>query len=376
METLRIHAAVPDGHQRPRTIAAWQRHLDQHPAIQELREDARRNARAVLWAIARYTDRATLTARPTWAVLMTCTGLSRSTIASWLAWARRHRLIGHVEQGSTEQYRVGQDPVQLGNRAAVYVLLIPRPVATAVPPQTVHTATRTPSRHPTGPRTLPRTHARANNLRATLRAAGDWDDAQPTRTQADRLSATRYMQFASPVARLLSDRHLRHLCRDFLLAGWCAREVLYALDHLPTGAQHPYAYNASDLRIPAGWLAHRLKFWRGADGAPLPGYRQAKQPATQPRQRDAPGTPRPVAPQTAAAAAGTHLADLARDRELRAQVRADRLARQAAERDHQLRVETPQDTTSDRSAVIRARALARARQERAARAAAINERRE
>lgn len=382
VETLRIHAAVPDGHQRPRTIATWQRHLDQHQVLQELREDARRNASAVLWAISRYTDRATLTARPTWAVLMTCTGLSRSTIANWLAWARRHRLIGHVEQGSTEQYRSGQDPVDIGNRAAVYVLLIPRPVAPAQPTRSTHTETRTPSRHPTGPRTFPRTRARAENMRAALRAAGNWDDTQTTRTQAERLKTTRYLQFASPVARLLSDRHLRHLCRDFLLAGWCAREILYALDHLPSGAQHPYAYNASDLRVPAGWLAHRLMFWRTTDGTPLPGYRQAKhQAAAAPSRRSAtpgPAASRPVEPAPAAATAVAPLASLVRDRQLRAQVRTDRLARQAAERDHQLRTEPPQSTpaTPDRSAVIRARALARARQERVARAQAIPERRE
>ena len=214
-------------------------------------------------------------------------------------------------------------------------------------------------------------------MRAALRAAGHWDDTQPTRTQADRLNATRYMQFASPVARLLSDRHLRHLCRDFLLAGWCAREILYALDHRPGGTPHPYTYNPSDLRVPAGWFAHRLRFWRTADGTPLLGYRQAKQRAAQSRQLVTPAAPRPdVFPP--AATPRTHLADLARDRELRAQVRADRLARHAADRDHQLRVETPQDAPipSDRSAVIRARALARMRRERAVRAATITERRE
>jgi hypothetical protein len=219
-------------------------------------------------------------------------------------------------------------------------------------------------------------------MRAALRAAGNWDDTQTTRTQAVRLKTTRYLQFASPVARLLSDRHLRHLFRDFLLAGWCAREILYALDHLPSGAQHPYAYNASDLRVPAGWLAHRLMFWRTTDGTPLPGYRQAKQQAVaaQSRRSATPGSaaPRPAGPAPAAATTVAPLASLAQDRQLRAQVRTDRLARQAAERDHQLRAEPPESTpaTPDRSAVIRARALARARQERAARAHAIADRRE
>lgn len=217
-------------------------------------------------------------------------------------------------------------------------------------------------------------------MRAALRAAGNWDDTQATRTQTERLKTTRYLQFASPVARLLSDRHLRHLCRDFLLAGWCAREILYALDHLPSGAQHPYAYSASDLRVPAGWPAHRLMFWRTTDGTPLPGYRQAKQQAAASRRSATPGPadPRPAATTPATATTVAPLASLARDRQLRAQVRTDRLARQAAERDHQLRTEPADSTpaTPDRSAVIRARALARARQERAAHAQTIRERRE
>lgn len=371
-ETLRIHAAVPDGHQRPRTIAAWQRHIDQHPALLQLREDAQRNARAVLWALARLTDRASFTSRPTWAVLMVRTGLSRSTIASWLAWARRHRLIGHVEQGSTERFRAGQDPVDIGNRAAVYVLLIPRPSTPSAHPQTTTTGTRTPSRPPTGPRTLPRTHARTENMRAALRAAGDWDDTRSTRTQAERLSATRFMQFTSPVARLVSNRHLRHLCRDFLLAGWCARELLYALDHKPDGTQHPYAYNAADLRVPAGWIAHRLRFWRDASGSPIAGYRQAKQRAADQRPRP---VPTPSEPPIAAPASiptprrADPVTALARDRALRARVRADRLAREAANLERTLPAASPEParlTAHQRSALIRARALARARKDRAA----------
>lgn len=371
-ETLRIHAAVPEGHQRPHTIAAWQRHLDQHPALQGLRADAERNARAVLWALARLTDRHTLTARPTWAILMARTGLSRSTIASWLAWARRNRLIGHVEQGSTERFRPGQDPLDIGNRAAVYVLLTPRP-APSEHPQTTTRETRTPSRPPTGPRTLPRTHARAENMRAALRTAGDSSDTTSTSTQAQRLAAVRLMQFRSPVARLVSDRHLRHLCRDFLLAGWSAREILYALDHLPTGEQHKYAYQAADLRVPAGWIAHRLRFWRDASGSPIAGYRQAKQLAAGRRLRSVPTPPEPptVAPTSILTPRRADpVTALARDRALRARVRAERLARHAADQWQALEVAAPEPTslsTHQRSALIRARALARARQDRAAR---------
>ena len=204
-------------------------------------------------------------------------------------------------------------------------------------------------------------------MRAALRAAGDWDDTRTTRTQVERTAATRFMQFTSPVARLISDRHLRHLCRDFLLAGWSARELLYALDHKPDGSQHPYTYNAADLRVPAGWIAHRLRFWRTTGGSPLPGYRQAKQQAAAVRRtRTSPTGPRPTTA-SPASVSDAGRGNLARDRALLAQVRADRIARETADRDRRLQAETASASTppaQDRSATIRARALARARIER------------
>jgi hypothetical protein len=206
-------------------------------------------------------------------------------------------------------------------------------------------------------------------MRAALRAAGDWPDTNSAHTQAQRLALVRLMQFRSPAARTVSDRHLRQLARDFLLAGWSARELLHALDYQPDGTPHPYAYHASDLRVPAGWLNHRWQFWRTADGTPLPGYRQAKQQTAR--------GPRPAATQTnprrdanPAASTGSALNDVTRDRTLRAQVRADRLARQAADRDRQLQAQAPapaRPAAPNHSAIIRARALARARQEHAAR---------
>jgi len=218
-------------------------------------------------------------------------------------------------------------------------------------------------------------------MRAALRAAGNtWVDIDSAHTQAQRLALVRLMQFRSPVVRTVSDRHLRHLARDFLLAGWSARELLHALDYKPDGTPHPYAYNASDLRVPAGWLAHRWQFWRAADSTPLLGYRQAK------HQARAAGGPQPaVAPATSShqaavpAATVSALSDLARDRALRAQVRADRLAREAIERDRHLQAELPMPADSagpSRSDLIRAKALARARQERALRSADADSRRE
>ena len=65
--------------------------------------------------------------RPTWAVLMGQTGLSRSTVAAHLAWLRQIGLLGLVAHGTTSDH----SPAILatsdneGNEAAVYVLCSP-----------------------------------------------------------------------------------------------------------------------------------------------------------------------------------------------------------------------------------------------------------
>jgi hypothetical protein len=344
-EALRVLQAIPDGCQRAGSAASWCRAVEQHPAIAELRTDARENALAVLWVLARYTDHRTKLTRPTWARLQAVTGLSRASVARWLRWAREHRLIGHVEQGSTERYRVGQSSEDLGNRSAVYVLL-----------------SETPSPDPSS--LLNPTRARDPELStkpAALRAAGS--DLDRAKTSSERLAAAELLQQRVPVARRISSRHVRSLVRDFFEADWCVRDLHYALDYESSGTPHPYAYNTSELRSPGGWIAARLTHWRGPDGTPIPSRRQllqaqadATRAARVPRPR-LPEHPRPPA-------AVSQLEDLVRDRELRARARS---ARERAERE---RIDswaaTPPVALSParRRAEITRLALARAAQER------------
>ena len=77
-EAARVLAAIPDGYQRAGSAARWCQALEQHPALAQLRTDARENALAVLWVLARYTDRRTCLTRPTWARLQAVSGLSAS----------------------------------------------------------------------------------------------------------------------------------------------------------------------------------------------------------------------------------------------------------------------------------------------------------
>lgn len=349
-EAMRVLQAIPDGHQRASSPAAWCLALEQHPALAELRTNARENALAVLWVLARYSDRKTRLTRPTWARLQSLTGLSRASVARWLRWARDHRLIGHVEQGSTERYRGGQTAEDLGNRSAVYVLLCetPSPKPTSLP-------------NPTRTREI-----ELSTKPTALRAVGADLDIQ--RTAADRLAAAEHLQERVPVARRLSTRHVRSLLRDFLVAGWCVRDLHYALDQQPSGTPHPYAFNTSDVRSPAGWIAARLALWRDQECAPIPSRRQQQQ-AEADRIRAA----RAAAPDLVVGSSQDlprplhnrdHAASLARDRELRAQVRAVR------EREEQDRIEawkaTPPAVVDPviRRAAIRRRALARAAHDR------------
>ncbi len=101
-----------------------------------------------------------------------------------------------------------------------------------------------------------------------------WARHVPASTAADRLAlADRLRHDAPPLAWVGSARRVRWLLRDFLHAGWTAEDLLHALDtHPETG---PYAYATSapgtrgGLRNPAGWVLHRLKPWRQADGIPV-----------------------------------------------------------------------------------------------------------
>ena len=162
------------------------------------------------------------------------------------------------------------------------------------------------------------------------------------------------MRAACPPAARLTDRHVRHLVRRFLIAGWCVRDLLHALDYLPDGTPHRYAYKASELRKPSGWITHRLACWTDQHGHPLPGARQRRQleadaerlprpaPATPTLPPGTPraGPPRPWAGPSARVATGSARVErpsvaLARDRALREQIRRQRLDDARRHRDDQ-----------------------------------------
>jgi hypothetical protein len=66
--------------------------------------------------------------------------------------------------------------------------------------------------------------------------------------------------------RSLTDGWWAHLTRPF--ANWPAGDVVWAVDHLPGGAQH--RTRSANVGHPAGWLRWRLAHWLRPDGTALP----------------------------------------------------------------------------------------------------------
>ena len=266
----------------------------------------------LVWELARWADWDTETTRPTWQRLRSAAGLSRSTVAKWLAWLRERELLAIVEHGSTPHFRAGVlDGGTEGNLASVYLLCEPcgdeparnaeehphlispvhetrtpswkppiptrqitRARASADPPQSGEPAKSKPDRPPGG---MNGTCMRSGDYKSATRAGGAevanwWPAWRPARTRAERLALCERLREESPPLRAAgSARRLRHLLRPWLLAGWSSRGLLYAIDHTPDGALWPYAWRSvRELRNPAGWLLHRLRAWLDSSQLPLP----------------------------------------------------------------------------------------------------------
>lgn len=246
----------------------------------------------IVWVLARHADWTEMVTRPTWAVLMDRTGLSRSTVAAWLAWLRRTGLLGTVTPGTTVQYRRGTACGLLddgrGNEAAEYVLAIPaaaedatgraealqdpaEPRAHRQGPTTVHTPCggnsdplRSPSR---GPEYSPNARARE----ATPDSPDTrwwWPRTVTPATRRDMLAAAHRARTEDVTLRALSARHIRSLLRPVWQLGGTLADALHMINHRPDGTPWPYA---GMPRYVPGWVRHRLTAWLTDDGRLRPG---------------------------------------------------------------------------------------------------------
>ena len=140
---LRVWRAVPAGHRPARDLRAWTAAV-REAALADFRADAADRRVCLAAILATHTDWGTCTARTGWALLADRGCVSRSTVARFLAWLRSRDLIGVVSTGRVGSLTrpmaltgpTSSPPVgspagsdgELGNEAAVYVLVEPRPV--------------------------------------------------------------------------------------------------------------------------------------------------------------------------------------------------------------------------------------------------------
>ncbi len=259
-----------------RSQGAWLKAVEDHCERAGLRADAREHLRALAWGLAAPACWVDMSTRPTWELLQHRSGLSRRSVARWLAWLREAGLLGVAETGSTPAFR----PMALagldGNRAALYVLAVPpkEPDRPEEPRKTSTSISGTPTKTFSEGLTDPDTGAhevqpQPNPLRGPDRPQADnyWPWTEAATRRSERLALARRLQAELPVLRRLSDRRLRHLLRPWLVARWTAADVLYALDHDPGGAPRTWT---TRVHSPGGWVRSRMTAWQDPSGVSLP----------------------------------------------------------------------------------------------------------
>ncbi|TDD03846.1 hypothetical protein [Nonomuraea diastatica] len=281
-----IAASVPRGMRRAGSQQEWLCGLKGDPEVLGLRYDGYANLLRVANLIVWGADWSTMCSRPTIAKIVEVTGLAKPTVKRWVRWLRVRGWLGVVEQGSTVKFRKGTYgglcDDGFGNRAAVWVLCVPRrPFAndqrfglhkrTSEPP-----SFSLPERKGTAPTRAGETPRR--RFRDHSRISPTWHLHATPRTKRDRLAACERLRQESPVLRLMTAWYLRWLLKPFLEAGATVADVLHALDVREDDSRWTYTWSSTaEIRHPAGWVRHRLAAWTGPDGQvlPLPSQRRA-----------------------------------------------------------------------------------------------------
>jgi hypothetical protein len=290
---LYVAAAIP-----PEAVRAgqaiWRQMLGELLVGAGVRVDGADNVVRVAAELSACADWVTCTSRPGWARLAAAAGVCERTVGRALARLRGWRLLAGVLGGRTARFaRTAADAGT--NRAAVYVLLVPKDSEEAGQGSSVSPSPAPAGGHPTPVR------ARGEEPRAgPLRGAEDLDGAAARRrpgtipgtrldlprpvvrwpayrvpvTKAERADAALDLRWRMPVLRGTSTADVASRVRAFHLAGWTVADLAVAIDGTPDSGPQPHS-GAEGVRHPGGWLTARLAPWLAADGAVLasPGQR-------------------------------------------------------------------------------------------------------
>jgi len=267
---------------------AWLAYAREVVAGSDLRADARRHTVHLAELIAGRADWSTLRSRPTMALLVQLSGLSLRTVQRRTRWLEAAGLLQVAESGTTPRF----DPSRLrpgdANQAREWVLVMHSPELAEMSSPLSPTADL-PS---TGMRELLPIDAKGQDGEDRRYAPGSlllappqwlsgqpiWPSSQNPQRRGERLTAAATLARHCLPLRRLSARHIRSITRLWWRSGWTVSDVLYAIETTPDGSPHRYTERVID---PARWLGHRLSYWLGQDGQPVPPHstRQAEQHA-------------------------------------------------------------------------------------------------
>ena len=237
---------------------------------------------AIAYTLGCSADPITMRTHPTLAKCMDVCGKSLRTVQRWCRWLEVRDLLFVLEEGTTPRFRPeilrrGKE----GNLAREWRLTIPA-VHSGVTPGVVFISSplRRRAEEPLfGPSLrsgLPRRPAGQpdSGRRAAASVRAKAKDAPTGRgpSRAAMLSAADWLRHQSLTLRRISVRMLRHLLRPFWQRFWSVRDVLHALDFMPSGEPHA---STERVRDPAAWVRWRLSHWLLSDGLPGPSRWQA-----------------------------------------------------------------------------------------------------
>jgi hypothetical protein len=283
---LEIVRAIPGGSRRARDQRAWLRAVAAAIEPQGWYACRAHHTAEVARLLARSMDWREKTSRPGHEHIAAAACISLRTVRRVMRWLESEQLLGLVSPGTTPEFRPGVlhglSGQGEGNLAAVYVLCVPRK-RPCTAGSSADFGRPSCSRRELGVSPRPR-EARAGNPEArSARApraqprvphpAEPFPQWQTPKTRSESLAAASVVRNRARQLRQLSPEHWRYLARGFTGAGWCAGDVLYALDHGPGGRQH---FHTADVRNVAGWARHRLGLWLDDLGTPLPSPSQIR----------------------------------------------------------------------------------------------------
>lgn len=324
-------AAVPRGSERPRSPHDALHALQADPRLANLRSDfaghvcawLEHHARSAQWADDPSRASVRCVSFPGRARVCSSTGMSEATYKRARRLLEEWGYVGLVRAGWTPALRAGglSDP-DAANRAAVYVLAVPRRRPELAPP---HARWKPDPRPPSSLSAVtdPLTGFRSGFLRNHAREANP-DTRTPPATaplrppdgvlQATSERAAAHWPAHASALRAASrdrcsNRGASYAAAPFAAAGWTPAQLRYALSTRPDGQLHPH--RAQTVRLGYAWIAYRLGFWLDDDGTPVDfpaaaaaelARRAAERAELVTRRRAAPTSPAPADPAPHAAA--------------------------------------------------------------------------